>query len=295
MILFQNQNNQLERLATFASPCRICPRKCGVDRPNGERGQCLAGYHPHIAAFGISLNEESVISGTRGSGQITFSGCNMKCLYCENHDISQSLSGHVKEPEALADMMLKLASDGVHNINLTTPTHNAPSIAQAVATAKQKGLNIPVVYNCGGYESPDTIRLLGDVIDIYLVDIKYGIDALAAEFSEAPDYTFYAKSSLKEMYRQKGDLAIENGVATSGVLVRHLVLPDSLQNTAEALKLIRSCTTGRVHINLMSQFAPVYRSMADGRLTRTIQNIEYEVARDNAKKFGFVLLQQEKR
>ncbi|KAA0258490.1 radical SAM protein [Deferribacter autotrophicus] len=279
----------INKLKKNIEKCSLCPNKCGVNRKT-DVGFCLIKDQAVVASFGKHYGEETVISGTNGSGTIFFAGCNLRCVFCQNYEISQDVSGNIYTPEMLADLFLRLENLGVHNINLVTPTHVIHSIAEAVYIALKKGLSIPVVYNCGGYELPQTIRLLDGLIDIYMPDFKYGDDSLAQELSKINDYTFYAKNSLAEMYNQVGPLILENGIAKKGVLIRHLILPNYVENSIKALNLIRSATSSDIHINIMNQYYPANKAYSYEKLSRRINDLEYNIILHHAKRLNFKII-----
>jgi len=236
----------MEALWAILRDCTLCPRRCRVNRLKGERGACRTGSLPVVSSHGPHFGEERPLVGRHGSGTIFLTWCNMRCLFCQNYDISQLGEGRELSPEELGEMMLSLWRQGCHNINFVTPTHQVPQIVAALPHAIEGGLDIPLVYNCGGYEDVATLRLLEGIFDIYLPDFKYGDDEVALRFSGVPNYVAAAKGALREMYRQVGDLELDDGgVAVRGVLVRHLVLPEGLagtrrRKTEEALHLHES-------------------------------------------------------
>ncbi|HPH48384.1 MAG TPA: radical SAM protein, partial [Methanothrix sp.] len=247
----------LSRLAC----CDICPRCCAVDRLSDQRGFCRTGRLAGVASYTPHFGEEDCLVGRAGSGTIFFSGCNLSCLFCQNYDISQQEAGREVSPGNLAKMMLALQDCGCHNINFVTPTHVVPQILEALALAREGGLHLPLVYNSGGYESIETLRLLEGVIDIYMPDAKYGQDGPALKYSGAPDYVERMKSALKEMHRQVGDLVLdEAGIARRGLLVRHLVLPEGLAGTAEVVRFISQEISEYTYLNVMAQYHPAYQA-----------------------------------
>ncbi len=280
--------HNLEALRALASPCRLCPHECGVDRPAGEKGKCGVGRRAVVASYGPHYGEERPLVGSGGSGTIFFSGCNLSCLFCQNHDISQSVTGTAVEPARLAEIMLALEAGGCHNINWVSPTHVTWPAVEALALAREQGLAVPLVYNCGGYESCETLAALEGLVDVYMPDFKYGAGTGGEDYSRAPGYPETARAALKEMYRQVGDFVTDaQGVAVRGLLVRHLVLPGGLAHSREALEfLARECST-KVFLNVMDQYRPCFlahrRPPLDRRPTRT----EYiEVVR-MARELGF--------
>jgi len=242
----------------------------------------VASYTPH---FG----EEPPLVGRSGSGTIFFSGCNLSCVFCQNWDISQEDQGHEVKTEEMARMMLALQDGGCHNINLVTPTHVVPQILEALVFAREEGLSVPLVYNSGGYDSAETLRLLDGIIDIYMPDAKYGSDGPAQKYSGAPGYTTVMKEALKEMHRQVGDLQMdEEGIALQGLLVRHLVLPTGTAGTEEVVRFISQEISVHTYLNVMAQFRPEYQACRYPELSRAITAREYAQALGLAQSAGLV-------
>ncbi|AEH51416.1 radical SAM protein [Pseudothermotoga thermarum] len=284
---FQILKNRLEKLLEKLKNCDLCPRNCKVNRLEGEIGACQIGAKVVVASYGPHFGEESFLVGYGGSGTIFFSGCNLKCVFCQNWTISQTCEG--KEVE-LEKVMLFLQKIGCHNINLVTPTHQVPMIFEALIKAFQLGLKIPIVYNCGGYESVETLKLLEGVIDIYMPDFKYGDDEMALKYSGVHNYVEVAKTALEEMFRQVGPLRIENGVAVKGVFVRHLVLPNDLANSEKVFKIIADVSKD-IPVNVMAQYYPTYKASRYPELSRRIYQSEYYKAVELAKKYGLTVVQ----
>ena len=252
--------------------CSICPRGCGVDRAGGQFGFCAVPDAPVVARAAPHFGEEPCISGTRGSGTVFFSGCNLRCVFCQNRTISRGEHGKKITVAQLGDIFLRLRDEGVHNINLVTPTHFLPSILPAL-TPK---LPVPVVYNCGGYESVETLRQLEGLVDIYLPDFKYSDDRLAAKLSAAPDYAETAAAAIREMYRQVGAAVIEDEQMTRGVIIRHLVLPGCIDNSLGVLDWIAETFPKKdMLVSLMSQYVPMGRAKNMPPLDRRITQEEY--------------------
>lgn len=275
--------------------CNLCPWECRVDRPSGERGRCRSPAEAVVASYSPHFGEEPELVGMRGSGTIFFAHCNLECIFCQNWDISQEGAGRAVSPEALADIMLQLQKRGCHNINLVTPTPHVAVILEALGSAVEKGLHLPLVYNCGGYESPETLRLLEGVVDIYMPDFKYWEEETARDCSGPPDYPRRAREALKEMQRQVGDLQTdERGIAYRGLLVRHLVLPQDLGGTSEVIRFLAEEISPRCASNIMRQYYPAYRvgdySSTYPALSRPLQRQEYEEARKAAAAAGLRLL-----
>lgn len=267
--------------------CTLCPRNCEVDRTAGERGVCKTGDRPFVASWGPHFGEEKPLVGRFGSGTIFFSFCNLKCIYCQNWTISHLGEGDEVSFERLAEIMLEIQGMGCHNINLVTPTHQMPMILHSLAIAAEKGLNIPIVYNCGGYESIEAIRILDGVIDIYMPDFKYSDPEMAMKYSKAKDYPHVAKAAIKEMHRQVGDLIIDDrGIALRGLLVRHLVLPGGIAGTEEIVRFIAEEISKDTYINIMDQYYPCYKAFEHPPLDRRITTKEYTEAIELALKAG---------
>ena len=269
--------------------CQICPRHCQVDRLNDERGYCRTGRRAKVASFAPHFGEEPPLSGRAGSGTIFFSGCNLSCVFCQNWDISQMDAGREVSPEELAKMMLALQDGGCHNINLVTPTHVVPQVLEALVLARRDGLSVPLVYNSGGYDSVDTLRLLDGIIDIYMPDAKYGRDGPALKYSAAPGYTAVNKAALKEMHRQVGDLQMDGeGIALHGLLVRHLVLPGGAAGTEEVVRFISQEISLNTYLNVMAQYRPEYQACRYPELDRPITAREYAQTLGIAQRAGLV-------
>jgi len=271
---------RIERAYASLEDCRLCPRECGVNRLQGKKGFCRAGAEPKVASWNVHPWEEPPISGTHGSGTIFFSGCTGHCLFCQNYPISQLGVGNEVSVERLAEMMLELQCKGCHNVNLVTPTHFVPQILAALPYAIEKGLCIPLVYNTGGYDTVEMLKLLEGVVDIYLPDAKYADDKTARRLSGFVRYVEANRAALKEMYHQVGEeLALDDeGIARRGLIVRHLVLPDGLADTPEVLRWLAENLSPRVHVSLMDQYFPAHKAVGHPVLGRKITAEEYEEA-----------------
>jgi putative pyruvate formate lyase activating enzyme len=254
----------------------LCPRKCKVSRGKGEVGFCGIGDKPVVSSTGPHFGEESVLVGHGGSGTIFFAGCNLGCVFCQNFDISHHRSGRQETVEQLAQSMLGLQSYGCSNINFVTPTHIIPAITAAIELAKKSGLTLPTVYNSGGYDSVETLKMLDGFMDIYMPDMKYSDSAVAQELSNAADYPQVNREAVKEMHRQVGDLQIEKGLATRGLLVRHLVLPENLAGSFEIIDFLAEQISPKTAINVMDQYRPCYQAHLHPRINRrpTLEEIE---------------------
>ncbi|MDR1195170.1 MAG: radical SAM protein [Endomicrobium sp.] len=272
---------KIKKLYSMADNCEICPRKCRVKRNDGNIGLCRAGNKIFISSYNVHMGEEPPITGEKGSGTIFFTNCTLKCVFCQNYPISQLGNGREVSVEELSGIMLGLQKKGVHNINLVTPTHYSAQIAKAVYEAKNKGLNIPIVFNCSGYERVEVLELLEDTVDIYLPDIKYSDNAAAYKYSGVKDYVEVNRAALKEMVRQKGILKInENSIAESGVLIRHMVLPGNIRNTKKSLDFIANELSTETFISLMAQYHPAYKSSDFEELSGSLKTDEYKEAFD---------------
>lgn len=278
-----------ERLPLFKrlmASCRLCPRECDAKRFAGEFGECGLGPDLRVMSAHLHPGEEPAVSGTRGSGTVFFSGCNLACLFCQNYDISHEQLGRETTPEHLGQRMLQLQDLGAHNINLVTPTPQIMRIVEALIYAWEKGLTIPIVYNCGGYESLETLKLLDGLIDVYMPDLKYGRDELGV-VSGVSDYSTRATAALKEMWRQVGPLKVDDeGIAIRGLIVRHLVLPNEKSGTEQVLRWLAGELGREVTVSLMSQFHPMYRADEASGLDRRLTNEEYWKATDLLEELG---------
>jgi len=266
--------------------CSLCPRNCQVNRLKGEEGFCRVGKNLIVCSFGPHFGEESCLVGLNGSGTIFFSFCNLHCVFCQNYTISQLGEGEVTSAEALARMMLYLQKQGCHNINLVTPTHVIAQVVSALVIAVEEGLNLPIVYNSGGYDSVKTLKLLDGIVDIYMPDLKYGSNSSAQKYSESSNYLEGAKLALKEMHRQVGNLIVEEGVARRGLLIRHLVLPNNLAGTKELMHFLAKHISHDTFINIMDQYHPCYKAQEFPELKREITEREYFEACNIARREG---------
>ncbi len=256
--------------------CRICPRNCGVDRLSGETGVCRTGRYAKVASFGPHFGEEAPLVGKHGSGTIFFSACNLFCTFCQNYDISHLDHGEEVDAKGLAGMMLALSRKGCHNINLVSPSHVVPQILEALAIATEEGLNIPLVYNTGGYDSVDTLRLLDGIVDIYMPDFKFWDNDMARRYLKASDYRPIAMEAIKEMHSQVGDLVLDrNGIAIRGLIVRHLVMPSGVAGTKEIMEFLANVISRDTYVNIMDQYRPYYKAMNDDLIGRRITRDEF--------------------
>jgi len=268
--------------------CDLCARYCRVNRRLGVEGAvCRTGERAVVASYGAHHGEEDPLRGWAGSGTIFFSWCNLRCVFCQNWDISQRGIGREVEPRELADMMLELQAQGCHNINLVTPSHVVAQIIAAVSDAAARGLRLPLVYNTGGYDSLEALALLDGIVDIYMPDMKYGDSALARKYSKVRDYVEANRAAVKEMHRQVGDLALdEHGIAQRGLLVRHLVLPHGIAGTEQVLRFLAEEISAHTYLNLMDQYRPCYRADEYPEIGRPITAAEYGEALDAAARHG---------
>jgi len=250
------------------NPCKICPRNCEVYRSRGEKGVCGIADKAVVSSAGPHYGEEPVLVGRGGSGTIFFAGCNLACIFCQNYDISQHRHGSEVTIEQLAQTMLELQQTGCSNINLVTPTHMVAPIAAAIELARDRGLTLPIVYNCGGYDSIETLKIIDGMIDIYMPDMKYSDPQSAEKLSGAADYPQINQAAVIEMYRQVGDLKIVNGLATRGLLIRHLILPENLAGSFKIIDFLAEQISANTAINVMAQYRPCYKASSYGKLNR---------------------------
>lgn len=268
--------------------CILCPRKCKKDRTQGELGDCKVGKNPMLSSASPHFGEEAPLVGRHGSGTIFLTGCNLLCLYCQNYEISHGMMGEEVSTEEFAHQMLQLQSLGCHNINFVSPSHQVTQILAALAIAIPQGLKIPLVYNSSGYDSLLELKLMEDIIDIYMPDFKYWDSKIANEYSSgASDYPEAAKAALKEMHRQVGNLVMDkNGIAQRGLLIRHLVLPDNLAGSEEVLHFIATEISINSYVNIMDQYRPCGKAPDHPPLNRRITYPEYKKVIEIAKKEG---------
>ncbi|MCW3491492.1 radical SAM protein [Dethiobacter alkaliphilus] len=279
--------SRAEKAVQDLGKCLLCPQACGVDRTAGKTGFCRAGKLARVSSYGPHFGEEAPLVGRGGSGTIFFAYCNLRCVFCQNYDISHMGYGDNLEPQELAEVMLALQKRGCENINFVTPTHYVPQILSALSLAAKKGLTVPLVYNCGAYECPETLELLDGVIDIYLPDTKYSDPGLAKKYSGVENYPASMFSSLKEMHRQVGTLQVDKrGVAVRGLMVRHLIMPGGLAGTEDVLRFIAAELSPDTYINLMGQYHPAFEADKYPELSRRPSGNELAAARALAKKYG---------
>jgi putative pyruvate formate lyase activating enzyme len=273
----------------------VCAWECRVDRLAGKLGICRTAGQAMVSSYGPHLGEEDPLRGLNGSGTIFFARCNLRCQFCQNHDISQSDNGEAVTPQTLAAMMLELQGQGCHNINIVSPSHVVPQILAAVVIAAQVGLHLPLVYNTGGYDSIETLRILEGVVDIYMPDMKYASAQIARFYSKVPNYPQYNQAAVREMHRQVGDLQLdENGLAIRGLLVRHLVLPNGLAGTDEIVRFLAEQISTNTYLNLMDQYRPAFNARQFTKLNRRITPQEYQDAVAMAENAGLHRLDSRK-
>lgn len=272
--------------------CRLCPRRCGVNRLAGEVGYCRTGALPVVSSYSPHFGEESVLSGISGSGTVFFTGCNLRCIFCQNYEISQLHRGHEVTISKLADIFLELQQKDCHNINLVSPSHQVAAIAAAIELARVQGLSVPVVYNSGGYDSAETLALLEGLVDIYMPDMKYGDAEIARHYSDAADYPAVNQAAVCEMQRQVGDLKVEDGIAQKGLLVRHLILPGGVADTGKILNFLKAQVSLHAAINIMDQYHPAGdKDLLDDSLRRTPTRYEVDRFRTWARENGLRLIE----
>jgi putative pyruvate formate lyase activating enzyme len=272
-------DKRVEKGYKLLGNCQVCPRSCSVNRLSGEKGFCRSGFLPVVASYTLHHGEEPPLSGSKGSGTIFFSNCNMRCVYCQNYPISQLGAGQVTTIENLSKMMLGLQERDAHNINLVTPSHFVPQIIAAVRLAAQDGMNIPLVYNTSGYDGLKSLELLDGVCDIYLTDFRYYDSHKALKYSATEDYPQVARRAIREMYRQVGELDLSpDGLAQKGLIVRHLLLPNDISDTRDVLHYLFSQVSPQLYLSIMGQYFPAHRAVDYPELGRCISWKEHQTA-----------------
>ena len=270
---------RIEAAKSLLQSCQVCPRHCGINRLQDEVGKCRTPRQAMVSSYGPHFSEEAPLVGRHGSGTIFFANCSLRCLFCQNYSISQLGEGEMVSKEELAHMMLYLQAKGCHNINLVSPTHVVPQILEALKIAVEQGLDLPLVYNTGGYDSVETLKLLDGIVDIYMPDMKYSDEKIAQELSGIKNYPQVNKAAVKEMYQQVGDLQInEEGIAQRGLLLRHLVLPHSLAGTEGIVNFVSKEISPNTYINIMAQYRPCYKAHDIPSLARPISTAEFQEA-----------------
>ena len=273
--------------------CDICPRECGANRLEGETGRCHSAYQPIVSSYCAHHGEEPVLSGSRGSGTVFFGNCNMRCVYCQNHQISQNYDNQKQyevEISVLVERLLYLQNEvGCHNINFVSPSHFVPQLVRAVLEAVPEGLRLPLVYNTGSYDSVKTLRELDGIISIYLADLRYASNELGRKYSRVRHYADSSRAAIKEMYRQVGNLEVdENGVAQKGLIIRHLILPNGIAGSEKSLSWLVNEVSPEVTVSIMSQYYPAYRAYQYPLLSRKILPEEYAEVVGLVERLGVV-------
>jgi putative pyruvate formate lyase activating enzyme len=287
---------RVEQGLLLAESCSLCTRECGVNRLKGEKGFCGTGRRARVASYNAHFGEEAPLVGRHGSGTIFVSSCNLLCSFCQNHDISHGNEGVDVEPEQMAAMMIELATGGCHNINVVTPTHVVPQLLEALLYAIPQGLSIPLVYNSSGYDKQETLALLEGVFDIYMPDFKFWDGKWAERYCRAPDYREVATKALLEMHRQVGDLVVDDrGIASRGLLVRHLVMPHGIGGTREIMEFLAKEISPDTYVNVMDQYRPCGAALQDEFINRSLTGREFREAKDAARKAGLKRLDPRER
>jgi putative pyruvate formate lyase activating enzyme len=280
----------VQKLWQMLNLCTLCPRKCEVNRLKDQTGFCKIAAEAVVSSVGQHFGEESVLVGRGGSGTIFFAGCNLGCIFCQNYDISHQCFGSVVSIEKLARYMLELQDQGCSNINFVSPTHSIPPIIAALELAKEQRLTLPIVYNTGGYDRIETLELLDGYIDIYMPDMKYSDPSVAKQLSDAADYPQINRAAVMEMHRQVGDLQLENGVATRGLLIRHLVLPNDLAGSTETIDFLAEQVSPGTAINVMDQYHPCYHAFSNPMIKRRPTSDEFLSAQKYAVQKGLNII-----
>ncbi|RJR40818.1 MAG: radical SAM protein [Desulfobacteraceae bacterium] len=287
---------RIEEALRLLNPCRLCPRECGVNRLEDERGFCRTGRSARVAAFNAHFGEESPLVGRNGSGTIFFSSCNLLCSFCQNEEISHGNEGEEADPAQIASMMIRLARGECHNINLVTPSHVMPQMLEALACAVPQGLDVPLVYNSSGYDKKETLQILEGIVDIYMPDFKFWQGQWSERYCGAPDYPLRAMEAIREMHRQVGDLVLdERGIAEKGLLVRHLVMPGGTGGTEEIMKFLADEISRDTYVNIMDQYRPCGGAIGDESLHRRLTAEEFRTALSFAAKAGLRRLDSRER
>jgi putative pyruvate formate lyase activating enzyme len=287
---------KIKKAYDIISDCTLCPRKCRVNRIHGKTGICKTGVNAYVSSYNPHFGEEAPLVGSRGSGTIFFTHCNLMCIFCQNYDISHDGYGREISTDQLATIMLDLQSSGCHNINFVSPSHVVPQILDAVEKAAGLGLKIPLIYNTGGYDNVDTLKLLEGVIDIYMPDFKFWDPGIASTACDAEDYPHIARRALMEMHRQVGDLVTDaSGIARHGLIIRHLVLPQGLAGTRNVMKFIAAKISTNSYINIMTQYRPCGRAAEIRELSASPSKADFREAIKAASDEGLTRLDQPRR
>lgn len=287
---------RVEKAISLMQSCSLCPRECGVNRLEGESGICETGRKARVASYNAHFGEEAPLVGSYGSGTIFISSCNLLCSFCQNYEISHLNEGAEVDPEQMAAMMIQLSERGCHNINFVTPTHVVPQLLEALILAVEQGLKIPLVYNSSGYDKKETLEILTDVFDIYMPDFKFWDGNSTERYCQAPDYPEVAKAAIQEIHRQVGDLVIDGqGLAFRGLLVRHLVMPDSIAGTEMILDFLAKEISPDTYVNVMDQYRPCGKAHEDEYISRRLSSREFKEAMEAAMKAGLTRLDPRER
>jgi putative pyruvate formate lyase activating enzyme len=279
--------SRVDKAKELLDGCCLCPQKCGINRLDGKSGECHITKKVIISSYGPHFGEEAPLVGRYGSGTIFFAYCNLHCRFCQNYTISQLGEGNEVDEKELAGIMLSLQGRGCHNINLVSPTHVVPHILSAVELAVSRGLNLPLIYNSGGYDSVETLKLLDGIIDIYMPDMKYSDERIAEQLSGVMNYPRVNKAAVMEMHRQVGNLRVDKqGVAQQGLLVRHLVLPNRLAGTREIVHFLAQKVSTKTYLNIMAQYQPCYKAFNMPQLARSVNKEEFYEAFELAHQQG---------
>jgi len=278
--------NKISKINELNARCTVCPHQCGTDRTQSNAGKCRSGIFPIISSYSPHFGEEPPLTGIHGSGTIFFGNCNLSCIFCQNYDISQCGMGTEMTYSDLARIMIKLQYLGCHNINFVSPSHMVSAIMNALPEAIEMGLNIPLIYNSGGYDLASTIELLEGIFDIYMPDLKYMDNSIAYQLSGINDYVERVTESIVEMHRQVGDLRVnENGIAQKGLIIRHLVMPDNIAQTYKVVDFVKELSTN-TYFNLMDQYRPAYHAMSNPKINRKLSAEEFSRAYNYAVDAG---------
>jgi len=286
-------SDKVEKAREMLKDCHVCPRDCRVNRLEGEMGFCGVAARAQVSSANPHFGEESPLVGTGGSGTIFITSCNLKCVFCQNYEISHLMEGEEMDSQDLGRVMLGLQRMGCHNINFVTPSHVVPQILEAVLWAAENGLRVPLVYNTGGYDSVETLQILDGVVDMYMPDIKFMDPKTSKEMMDAEDYPDIVRKAILEMHRQVGDLQIDDrGIASRGLLVRHLVMPNELAGTREAMRFLAKEVSTNTYVNIMNQYRPCGRAFAHPDINRSVNRDEYARAIETAQQEGITRLDE---
>jgi putative pyruvate formate lyase activating enzyme len=282
--------DRITNLRERYADCDLCAYDCRVDRTEGQEGTCQVDDTAYVSTYFPHFGEEDCLKGHNGSGTIFLANCNMKCVFCQNFETSHEAKGDPATPEEIADMALELEARGCHNINFVSPTHHSPHLVEAVKIAKERGLDLPIVWNCGGYERREVLKKLNGIVDIYMPDVKWSDDQAAAKYSKAPNYWSNITDSLQEMYRQVGDLEIgDTGLATGGLLIRHLVMPNHVENANRVMDYVAEDISEDTFVDIMAQYQPYYKAKDEefyDEINRSITQDEYREVVEHAREIG---------